>query len=200
AGVTLCRPATVSFWAAHHDLPAWTGSCGTMGCGGLRSLGHAGLGNRAGVLLSPAQTGRQSSGSLLADEFSFLHGRSSGFIPHGQKSLGDREPRLQRRQKPSRPRAYLASSCQQSADRLAAGHAGLDHRTTLPTTVPSPWPTSGAQQCPVAATLVAQSFPPASPQQQLTPSRINGRSFFRIRPIPSAKSSIKLQTLRKRPV
>ena len=81
-------------------------------------------------------------------------------IPHGQKPLGDREPRLQRRQEPSRPRAYLPSSCQQSADRLAPHHAGLDHRTTLPTTLPPPRQTPGAKQCSVAAASVAQSLPP----------------------------------------
>jgi hypothetical protein len=96
----------------------------------------------------------------LTDEFSLLHRGPAGAVPHGQEPLGDREPRLQRRQESSWPRTYLSSSCQQSADRLAAGHAGLDHRTTLPPTVPSPWPTSGAQQCSVAAASVAQSFPP----------------------------------------
>jgi tetratricopeptide (TPR) repeat protein len=63
-------------------------------------------------------------------------------------------------EEPSRPRAYLSSLCQQSADRLAPRHAGLDHRTTLPTTLPPPWQTSDAQQCPAAAPPVAQSFPP----------------------------------------
>src|SRR5208337_1578361 len=86
--------------------------------------------------------------------------RSSREHPKGAEPLGDREPRLQRSQEPSRPRAYLSSLCQQSADRLAPRHAGLDHRTTLPTTLPPPWQTSDAQQCPAAAPPVAQSFPP----------------------------------------
>jgi hypothetical protein len=34
---------------------------------------------------------------------------------------------------------HLSSSCQQSADRLAPGHAGLDHRTTLPPALSTSW-------------------------------------------------------------
>src|SRR6266446_3773486 len=63
---------------------------------------------------------------------------------------------------------FLTSAfIEQSSDRLAPGHAGLDHRTTLPTTVPPPWQTPGAQQRPVVAALVAQSFPAVCCQQQL---------------------------------
>jgi hypothetical protein len=91
-------------------------------------------GKRSRVFLSPAQAGRQGGGSLLADEFPLLHRGPAGSVPHGQEPLGDRKPRLQRRQESSRPRAYLSSSCQQSADRMAPHHAGLDHRTTLQTT------------------------------------------------------------------
>src|SRR6267154_6219995 len=161
AGVIRCRSATFSLWASYHEFSARTGSRGVVGRGGLRSLGHPRLGNRARVLLSSAQTGRQGSASLLADEFPFLHRGFAIAIPHGQKPLGDREPGLQRRQESSRPRAYLSSSRQQSADRLAPHHAGLDHRTTLPTPLPPPWQTSRAHQRPVAAPPVAQSFPPA---------------------------------------
>ncbi len=167
-----------SCWASGYGFSVWSGSRGGVGRRGFRSLGNARLGNRSGVLLSPAQAGRQGGGSLLADEFCFFHGGLTIAIPHGQKPLGDREPRFQRRQEPSRPRAHLPSSCQQSADRLASHYAGLDHRTTLPTPVSPPWQTSGAQQRPAAAVLVAQSFPTASRQQQLTSCRKNWMSPF----------------------
>lgn len=55
---------------------------GDVGRGELRSLGNPGLGNRSGVLLSPAQAGRYSGGSLLAGEFSFLHSGPAISIPH----------------------------------------------------------------------------------------------------------------------
>jgi hypothetical protein len=97
--------------------------------------------------------------------------RPAGSIPHRQEPPGDREPRLQRRQESSRSGAYLSSSGQQSADRLAPHHAGLDHRTTLPPPVSPPWQTPGAQQRPVAAVLVAGSFPTVCCQQQLMHSR-----------------------------
>jgi len=145
-----------------------------------------------------AQAGWQGGGSLLADEFSFLHSGLAISIPHGQKPLGDCESRLQRRQKPSRPRAYLPSSCQQSTDRLAPGHAGLDHRTTLPTTVPPPWQTPGAQQRPVAAALVAQSFPAVCCQQQLMHSRKKLDVPFSAH--DQYKNSMRPQTIRNRPV
>ena len=96
-------------------------------------------------------------------------------VRHPEQSEATRDKgiggRRERRQEPSRSRAYLSSSCQQSADRLAPHHAGLDHRTTLPTTVPPPWQTPGAQQCPVAAALVAQALPTACCQQQLMHNR-----------------------------
>jgi hypothetical protein len=87
------RAAAFSLRASCHGFPVWTGSCGTMGRGGLRSLGSVGLGNRARVVLSPAQARRQSGGSLLANEFPFLHSGLAISIPHGQKPLGNREPR-----------------------------------------------------------------------------------------------------------
>src|SRR4029077_15238470 len=166
----------------------------------FRSLGNARLANRSGVFLSPAQAGRQGGGSLLADEFCFFHGGLAIAIPHGQEPLGDREPRFQRRQEPSRPRAHLSSSCQQSADRLASHHAGLEHRTTLPTTLPPPWQTSGAQQRPVAAAVVAQSFPPVCCQQQLMHGRKTEGPHSAHPTTQHRKNSMTWQTIRNRPV
>ena len=182
--------------ASNGGFPAWTGSCGTMGRAGLRSPANAPVGNRARVLLSPAQAGRHGGGSLLADEFPLLYRGSSGSISHGQEPLGDRKPRLQRSQEPSWPRAYLSSSCQQSADRLAPGHVGLDHRTTLPPALPPPWQTSVAQQCPAAAPTVAHSFPTASRQQQLMPSR-RKCLLLPIRPLPISSSLFRGVTSRE---
>ena len=51
-------PETLSLRASHHRLSLWTGSRGDLGGRRLRSLGHLALGNRAGVLLSPAQAER----------------------------------------------------------------------------------------------------------------------------------------------
>jgi hypothetical protein len=59
----------------------------------------------------------------------------------------------------------VVTACQQSADRLAPHHAGLDHRTTLPPSLSPPWQTSGAEQCPIVAPPVAQSFPPLCGRQ-----------------------------------
>src|SRR6266851_3541947 len=89
AGVIRRRPATFPLWASNHSFSARSGSRGVVGRGGLRSLGNTRLGNRARLLLSPTQTGQHGGGSLLADEFSLLHGGPSGSIRHGQEPLGD---------------------------------------------------------------------------------------------------------------
>jgi hypothetical protein len=43
-----------TMWSSIENLPRPVSrSCGTMGCGGLRSQGNSGLGNRASLFLSP---------------------------------------------------------------------------------------------------------------------------------------------------
>jgi len=66
--------------------------------------------------------------------------------------------------------AYLSSLCQQSADRLAPRHAGLDHRTTLPTTLPP----RGKLRCPAVPSCCSTCgsvFPARVMRQELKHDR-----------------------------